>query len=206
LGRRGAIATACALVGLAVAAPSALAAPANDNFASAQVIGGSTDFDVLGSNVLATKEPGEPNHAGDPGGASVWFRWTAPQSDPVILSTCNPPQDGSIGALTLLAVYTGAAVNALTPVASNDNGPGAPTCGNFLSLLKFQAVAGTSYLIAVDGETRGGVFLPSEGSFNLHLSLPLGPNPASGSSSKKCKKKSKRAATAKKKCKKHKKR
>ena len=33
-----------------------------------------------GTNKDATKEPGEPNHADEPGGASVWFHWTAPAS------------------------------------------------------------------------------------------------------------------------------
>ena len=32
------------------------------------------------SNCRAHKEPGEPDHAGNPGGRSVWWQWTAPAS------------------------------------------------------------------------------------------------------------------------------
>lgn len=88
--------------------------PANDNFASAQALDGASG-DVVGSNVGATKETGEPNHSGTAGGASVWFRWTAPAGGPVTIATAGSTFD------TLLAVYTGATVSGLTPVASNDD-------------------------------------------------------------------------------------
>ena len=45
-----------------------------------------------GSNVGATKEPGEPDHAGDPGGASVWYTWTAP-ADGVADVRLHAPDD-----------------------------------------------------------------------------------------------------------------
>ena len=57
------------------------AAPANDNFANAIVLTGNT-LTTSGSNVAATKEAGEPNHAGNSGGASVWWSWTAPAEFP----------------------------------------------------------------------------------------------------------------------------
>jgi hypothetical protein len=47
---------------------------------------------------------------------------------------------------TLLAVYTGNAVNSLTSIESDDNGG-----GNNTSRVSFNAVAGTNYKIAVDG-------------------------------------------------------
>lgn len=51
---------------------------------------------------------------------------------------------------TLLAVYTGTAVDALTPVASDNN-----ACGQG-SALTFAATSGVTYNIAVDGaETFG---------------------------------------------------
>src|SRR5207247_9217150 len=56
---------------------AAPAGPANDAFASAQVVAGTTGS-VTGSNSGATKESGEPNHAGNAGGHSIWFSWTAP--------------------------------------------------------------------------------------------------------------------------------
>src|SRR5262245_59248541 len=59
------------------------AAPGNDNFSAPSQITGLTST-VIGSNVGATKEPGEPNHAGDSGGHSVWWMWTAPPTNIVV--------------------------------------------------------------------------------------------------------------------------
>lgn len=112
----------------------------NDAFANAVVIGGQSGT-VYGINTDATKETGEPNHAGNGGGRSLWWRWQATLSGPVSLDT-----HGS-GVNTLLAVYTGNVVNALNPVAANDDDGSA---GN-ASGLTFNAVAGTLYRIAVDG-------------------------------------------------------
>ena len=112
--------------------------PANDNFANAQTINSSTGR-VTGSNVNATKEPNEPNHAGNAGGASVWYRWQAPSSGPFTFTTLGSTFD------TLLAVYTGGSVGALSFVVSNDDRVGRS------SSVTFNAVAGTTYQIAVDG-------------------------------------------------------
>src|SRR5829696_10582956 len=94
---------ALATVALVPAAP-AFAAPANDNFADAQVPNTGDTNPTSGSNVDATKEPGEPDHAGDAGGASVWYGWTAPHDGPATVDTCDSGFD------TLLAVYTGGSV------------------------------------------------------------------------------------------------
>ena len=115
-----------------------LAAPANDMFASASVLSGSSDS-AGGTNVEASKEADEPNHAGNSGGASVWYRWQAPNSGTAIVGTCDSNFD------TLLAVYTGATVSALSAVVSNDDSCGAQ------SEVSFNANAGTTYRIAVDG-------------------------------------------------------
>jgi hypothetical protein len=48
---------------------------------------------------------------------------------------------------TLLAVYTGTAVRALTPIAASGNPGGGGTSGK----VAFKAQAGTEYQIAVDG-------------------------------------------------------
>ncbi len=149
--------------------PSPTQPPANDLFANASVISGAT-FTAMTSNAGATKEPGEPDHVGNAGGSSLWWRWTAPASGVVQVDT-----DGS-GFDTLLAVYTGSAINALT-VVTNDDNSGA---GN-ASLLTFSAVAGTNYYIAADGvwafnESNNGV-LANWGNLNLHLQLTI---PGSG--------------------------
>lgn len=115
--------------------------PANNNFANAQVLSGSSGA-VTGNNVNATKELGEPDHAGDFGGVSVWYRWQAPATGNVSFTTAGSNFD------TLLAVYTGTSVSSLTPVVSNDD-ESFPS--SLTSRVTFNAVAGTTYRIAVDG-------------------------------------------------------
>ena len=85
---------------------TALNAPNNDNFAAAQVIASSSGT-TSGNNTLATKETGEPDHAGNPGGKSVWYAWTAPSSGTWTFDTIGSAFD------TLLAVYTGSTVEQL---------------------------------------------------------------------------------------------
>src|SRR5205085_1100266 len=91
-------------LGWSLGAP--VAGPANDMFASAQVITGAPG-NVTGTNVNATKETGEPNHAGNVGGASVCYSWTAPATGQATFSTATSSFD------TLLAAYRGTAANAL---------------------------------------------------------------------------------------------
>jgi hypothetical protein len=124
---------AALLTGTAVAA-----APTNDAFDAATELSG-REASASGTNKDATKEAGEPAHAGKTGGASVWYRWTAPASGKATVSTCDSDFD------TLLGVYTGGAVNALTEVAANDD-----ACG-LRSSVSFQAVQGATYRIAIDG-------------------------------------------------------
>ena len=114
--------------------------PLNDNFSSAVSLG-SGDGVFTGNNIGASKESGEPNHAGNPGGSSVWWTWTAPATGNYTLSTKGSSFD------TLLAVYTGTSVSALTAVAGNDNDP----AGGVTSALTLAATAGTVYDIVVDG-------------------------------------------------------
>ncbi len=113
--------------------------PANDDFANHIAVTG-VSGSTTGTNVHATKETGEPNHAGQAGGASVWWSWTAPSSGWVRFDTVGSDFD------TLLGVYTGSAVNALTHVASNDDDD-----GTINSRVTFYASAGVAYRIAVDG-------------------------------------------------------
>ena len=140
---------------------AAQAQPANDAFVNAWVLTGmnATTNGSTSVQSFATKEPGEPNHAGFVGGRSVWFRWTAPSNGIFRVTTAGSSFN------TLLAVYTGNAVNALTPVASNDNIGG----GNNTSRLEFFANAGTTYRIAVDGRNGTGNGA-SSGAYTLALS------------------------------------
>ncbi len=119
----------------------AAARPQNDVFAAAVTISGLSGS-VSGQSLVASKETGEPEHAGDPGGRSVWWKWTAPAAGQLAIDSHGSDFD------TLLAVYAGAGVAALTPVAANDNDAEA-TDGS--SRVLFQTEAGTEYRIALDG-------------------------------------------------------
>jgi hypothetical protein len=115
---------------------------ANDFFAQAIALNGSSGTVSIG-NTNATKESGEPYITGNAGGKSVWWSFT-PTSDGVLtLNTTNSTFD------TLLGLYTGANVAALTTIAENDDAyPGAPGGFSFLT----QAVrANQTYDISVDG-------------------------------------------------------
>jgi PASTA domain len=160
LRRIAAVAAIGGSVSLVALLPAASAAPPpNDSFASAQVIAGESGS-VTGSNVEATKEPAEPDHADDSGGKSVWYRWTAPASGNFVFDTCGSGFD------TLLAVYTGTAVSALAAIASNDD-----ACAE-QSLVVFAATAGLVYSVAVDGYEDATA---ASGAFTLRWRLLLPP-------------------------------
>ena len=142
-------------------------APPNDNFANAQVISGSSGT-VNGTNSFATKEVGEPtNPAGTGGGRSVWYNWTATGTGQATFDTNGSSFD------TILAAYTGTAVNALTVLASNDDiSPITdPEPRNIQSLITFAVTSGITYRIQVDG------FDGDQGSIVLHWSGPGAPTP-----------------------------
>jgi hypothetical protein len=143
------VAAALVLPALASAAP-----PSNDDFANAAELTGRFAF-VNGTNVEATKQNGEPSHPDNAGGASIWYRWTAPAAGTATVSTCGSAFD------TLLAVYTGDELANLERKASNNDDP---NCDK-QSRVSFDAAAGTTYRIAVDG------FDGATGPVSLSLSL-----------------------------------
>lgn len=131
--------------------------PANDNFANAIVLTGSP-VSTTGENTNGSRENNEPEHQGSPFTYttinSVWWKWTAPATGEVRVSTAGSAFD------TALAIYTGTLLNTLVRVAAGtDVSPTDPT-----SVAVFQAVAGTEYKIAVDGRngSRGLIRLALE--------------------------------------------
>jgi hypothetical protein len=129
--------------------------PRNNLFQDAIAIAGLSGR-VRGTNVNASREPDEPEHAAL-GGRSVWYRWTAPRTAWVVFRTRSSEFD------TLLGVYTGDRVDALQAVAANDDAFLAATG----SRVVFRAQAGVRYSVAVDG------FVGLSGLFTLRwLSLP----------------------------------
>ena len=118
--------------------------PANDAFAGAVALSGASPA-ASGTNVGASKEAAEPAHAGNPGGRSVWWSWTAPTTDSYLFSTEGSSFD------TTLGIYIGSSIGGLILTAQdNDGGP------NGTSRVTFRAAAGQLYRIAVDGFNADG--------------------------------------------------
>jgi hypothetical protein len=128
-------------------------APPNDAFASCETISGLAGT-VTAHTIGASKEEYEPAHAGNIGGHSVWYCWTAPTNIAMTFDTAGSAFD------TLLAIYNGTNLNFLSLIASdNDSGE------NLSSRVAFNAEAGNAYCIAVD------TFASAEpGNFTLHWS------------------------------------
>jgi hypothetical protein len=120
-----------------------LGIPANDKFANAlAVVLSNGAAKVTGYNTNATKETGEPRHADNAGGHSVWWKWTAPSSGAITIDTRGSYSD------TTLGIYTGTALASLIKIASNDDIDEGVVQA---STVTFNAVGGTIYYLAVDG-------------------------------------------------------
>jgi hypothetical protein len=139
-------------------APPAETQPGNDGFLTQWRLQGESGS-VYSTNSGATLQAREPEHAGNPGGQSVWWRWTAPFTGIATIDTFGSDFD------TLLAVYEGRGFRNLIEVASNDDDG-----GGFQSRVEFNAVAGTTFRIAIDGHNQqdGNIVL----SWNLALPTP----------------------------------
>ena len=124
------------------------APPSNDNFADAQVVGPALPVAVPATTVESTAEPGEPPHfSTNPARHTVWYSWTPAANTQAVIDVCD--RDPSIGPIsTTEAVYTGSALNALTPVAS--------TAGD--CVFRFAATGGQNYKIAIDTGFDVGAF------------------------------------------------
>jgi hypothetical protein len=137
--------------------------PANDYLDAARVITGSVTL-VPGTTAAATRQLGEPDHytsgpdSGWQGDHTVWYRWTAPASGSTTIDTCQANID------SVLAVYTGSELGALSRVADNNNDHTYCPSDSWGSKVTFDARAGTTYNIAVGD--AGGV---RENTFTLRL-------------------------------------
>jgi hypothetical protein len=129
--------------------------PLADEFASRGTTNSVSNV-IDGTNVGATKEPFERNHAGILGGKSVWLQWDAAANGIATFDTKGSAFD------TVLAVYTGTNVTNLAEVTSDDDSGGFHT-----SQVQFNAVAGTNYQIAIDG------FAGDSGNISLNWNLEV---------------------------------
>lgn len=130
--------------------------PGNDLFDDATFLAGSNTRSV-GTNVAATKQTAEPNHASRSLAAdlmpSVWWKWEAPQSGNLTVDTSGSDYD------TTLALYTGDTLATLSVQASNDDSPTDRT-----SKVGIAVNAGSVYKIAVSGyeASTGSIVLNTE--------------------------------------------
>jgi hypothetical protein len=164
---------------------AAVSQPADFTLNILQLLGGTienaldlTNGVIRSYNFGAQKEAGEPDIIpGDPGGSSIWFKWTPLASGIVTFSTLGSDFD------TILGIYTGSAPSNLVQVPSAVNDDDA--AGYLCSQVSFNAKLLTTYLIAVDGYygIQGNVVL----SWGLDLTqdkLPdVGTTPAAVTSS-----------------------
>jgi hypothetical protein len=139
--------------------------PVNDDFQGATALegtiseepGGARRYfaDRFGYNWGATKQAGESDHAGDQGGASVWYSWTAPETGSAQVGVCCGPFS--------LGVYRGGAVGSLTEVKPSAFGT-------------IPVFAGDTYRLAVDGKYELVADAARVGSFDLTVSMELPPS------------------------------
>jgi len=143
------------LFGGLVLASQCAAAPSNDNFTNRMSMTG-TNVTVTGSNVGATREPGEPyikvsGGTSASGNHTVWWTWTAPTNGRASVTVSGNGFPIAVG------VFTGSVVTNLTWVAGANGASGA----NVTAL--FDVAAGGSYQIVVDS------VWDSAGNYNLSL-------------------------------------
>lgn len=114
--------------------------PVNDSFEARGQLGLSTGGAGRADNFGASKEPGEADHAGKRGGASVWLQWTAPFNGIATFRTLGSGLD------TTLGVYSGSKISDLVPLIDDDD-----EAGFLNSVVRFNAVQFQNYNIAMDG-------------------------------------------------------
>ena len=130
-------------------------APFNDDRANAAALasGNATDgggrASVKERTDAGTLEAGEPTHAGDAGGSSVWFKWTPSFTGTAFVNTFNSDFD------TLLEARD-SSTNVM--LAANDDGTGS-VAGP--SVICFPVTKGTEVLLVADGyaDTAGELHL-----------------------------------------------
>ena len=117
--------------------------PSNDDFSGPTILPAALPTSTGGTTVSATAELDEPNHAfgfgGNVASNSVWYSWTPNFDGFVAVEVSNATFDSVLG------VYEGEAIDALTEVGSAD----AFFVGDESAVIEVQS--GTEYLIAVDG-------------------------------------------------------
>ena len=136
------------------AAPAFAASPANDNFAAATSLAGSSGA-TSGTTIGATNEAAEPSG----GSLGVWYSWQPSVSGATTFQTC-----GAASYDSWVDVFTGSSLGSLALVASGDDGCGS---GSNASLVAFRAQAGTRYWVRVAG------YNGQQGTFTLSWAVQM---------------------------------
>ncbi|MGA1345467.1 MAG: S8 family serine peptidase [Ilumatobacteraceae bacterium] len=125
----------------------------NDDWAGARPMTGTTGT-LSGSNSSASTEPGEPASEVGTGTATKWFRYTPAQNGSLVVDTRGSSFD------TVLGVYTGTAVSALTRITFNDD-TAFDGRWTLQSRVTLTVAAGTDYWVRVNSysSTRGTIVL-----------------------------------------------
>jgi hypothetical protein len=118
--------------------------PSNDGFSNAWALNGEIGSST-GNSTHATYEAGEPYEVEESLGRTLWWSWTATNAGRYVFHTTGSNFD------TILAIYTGNALDNLTLVDYNDQ-----AMGTSQSRVTFDAVAGQTYHVQVDGWGDGG--------------------------------------------------
>lgn len=140
--------------------PGATTRPVNNHFADSHLVR-FTPYDshatrvLRGNNLRATRQAGEPAHAGIPARSSVWWTVLAPRSGHVTVTSSSTFQE-------VIGVYTGPAPGRLRRVESargvpSGAGAGSPQGGpeSVYAGLGFRVQRGVRYHLAVDSRVPG---------------------------------------------------
>jgi hypothetical protein len=150
--------------------------PVNDDFADATTLVTTLEEEFegeafyfgsrFGHNWNATEEGGEPDHAGGPHGASVWYSWTAPVSGEVKISA------GFFSDLRM-GLYRGSSLGGLETLFSGLGPAGGAS---------FMAQVGTSYRIAIYGllDSSSSEVEMRSFQFNISMRVPVPVSSGSG--------------------------
>ncbi len=152
--------------GVAAVSVNFLPPPPNDNFDDRMSLNGAS-LTTWGSTVGATSEIGEPYH-GDyyAPGKSVWWSWLPPTNGVYRIEAAGRNLFGAY-LYGVVAVYTGSALTNLVVLGEDSLDSGTNN-----GVVIIEAVAGTEYLIVVDGENWPDLLPPS--SENVVLSIAPG--------------------------------
>ena len=141
---RSKLVQALAMASAVTMAAAAMAQPANDACASAQAIAGYATFDF---NSVGATTDGLSNATCNLFGSNqifndVWFCWTAPASEAVLVETC-----GIASYDTKIAAYQGCGCPEGTMIVACDDD--ATGCANNTTRITFATTAGQSYLLRI---------------------------------------------------------